>query len=330
MRSSRYLPVLALALLALIWGYSWVPGKLGVVNSSAFIFAALRTLPAGLLMLVLLPLTGRALRPKAAALTAAVGVLQGSGFVGLTSAALVAGGAGHTAMLANTWQFWLLLMAWLALGERLKGGQWLSVGIGLVGLVLIIEPWHVRGVLSSLLTLGGAVCFAAGAVVAKVLRKRHEVDLLSFNAWQTLFGSIPLVILGALMPGDGIRWTGTFIWSLIFSVLIGTALGSLLWLYVLNALPANIAGIGTLGAPVFGVLFSWLQLHEVLSRAEIAGMALVVTALALLAVWGLRTGRQGGETAGKDRGDSRGSCRRSSPHRGAGPVRCGVRRPGPA
>lgn len=288
MRSSRYLPVLALALLALIWGYSWVPGKLGVVNSSAFVFAALRTFPAGVLMLVLLPLTGRPLRPKGAALTAAVGVLQVAGFVGLISAALVAGGAGHTAMLANTWQFWLLLMAWLALGERLKGGQWLSVGIGLVGLVLIIEPWHLRGVLSSLLTLGGAVCFAAGAVVAKVLRKRHEVDLLSFSAWQTLLGSIPLVIAGALMQGDGIHWTSTFIWSLIFSVLVGTALGSILWLYVLNALPANIAGIGTLGAPVFGVLFSWLQLHERLSRAEIAGMVLVVAALGLLAVWGVR------------------------------------------
>ena len=290
MRSSRYLPVLALALLALIWGYSWVPGKLGVVNSSAFVFAALRTFPAGVLMLALLPLTGRPLWPKGTALTAAVGVLQVGGFVGLISAALVAGGAGHTAMLANTWQFWLLLVAWLALGERLKGGQWLSVGIGLVGLVLIIEPWRLRGVLSSLLTLGGAVCFAAGAVVAKVLRKRHEVDLLSFTAWQTLLGSIPLVILGALMPGDGIQWSGTFIWSLIFSVLIGTALGSLLWLYVLNALPANIAGVGTLGTPVFGVLFSWLQLHEKLSNAEIAGMVLVVAALGLLAVWGVRSG----------------------------------------
>ncbi len=290
MRSSRYLPVFALALLALIWGYSWVPGKLGVVNSSAFVFAAVRSLPAGLLMLALLPLTGRPLRPKAPALTAVVAVLQGSGFVGLTSAALVAGGAGHTAMLANTWQFWLLLMAWLALGERLRGMQWLSVVVGLVGLVLIIEPWHLRGVLGSLLTLAGAVCFAAGAVVAKVLRKRHKVDLLSFTAWQILLSSIPLVILGALMPGDSIHWNSTFILSLIFSILIGTALGSLIWLYVLNALPANIAGIGTLGAPVFGVLFSWLQLHEKLSRAEIAGMVLVVAALSLLAVWGLRRG----------------------------------------
>ncbi len=294
MRSSRYLPILALAALAFIWGYSWVPGKLGVLNSSAFVFAALRTFPAYLIVLVFLPLRGRPLRPKAVGLTAAVGVLQVAGFVGLTSAALVAGGAGHTAMLANTWQFWLLLVAWLLLDERLAGAQWLSVAIGLVGLVLIIEPWQLRGVLSSLLALGGAICFAAGAVVAKVLRQRHEVELLSLTAWQGLLGAVPLVIIAVLFPGGGIHWSSTFVWSLAYSLLIATALGTIVWLYVLNALPANIAGIGTLGAPVVGVLASWILLGEDLSAAEIAGMVLVVLALGLLVVGGGRTtGRSG-------------------------------------
>jgi len=292
MRSSRHLPVLVLAILPLIWGYSWVPSKLGITESSAFVFAAMRGLPAGVLMLALLPLTGRSLRPKALGLTAVVGVLQGTAFTALTSAALVAGGAGHTAMLANTWQFWLLLMAWVFLGERLRGGQWLSVGLGLLGLVLIIEPWGLRGVLSSLLTLVGAVCFGAGAVAAKILRRRHEVDLLSFTAWSTFCGSLPLVVLGVLIPGDGIQWSGTFIWSLAYSILLGTALGSILWLYVLNAMPANLAGIGTIGTPVVGVLASWLQLGEELSPWEIAGMVLVVLALTLLALWEARAIRR--------------------------------------
>jgi len=296
-RLSRYFPIFALAALALIWGYSWVPGKLGVVHSNALLFAALRTLPGNLLLLALLPLTGRSLRPKAVGLTAAVGVLQVAGFVGLISAALATGGAGHTAMLANTWQFWLLVIAWPLLGERLRGAQWWSVGIGLVGLVLIMEPWELRGVLSSLLTLGGALSFAFGSVVAKVLRRRHQVDLLSFTAWQGLFGSIPLVAVAALVPGNGPDWSGTFIWSLAFSVIVATCLGSVLWLYVLHALPANLAGLGTIGTPVVGVLASWLQLRERLSAFEIAGMALVVLALALLASWGLRTAKSAGVLA---------------------------------
>lgn len=293
-RSSRYIPVLVLSILPIIWGYSWVPSKLGITNSSPFVFTALRTLPTAVLLLTLLPLTGRTLRPKAVGPTAVVGVLQAGGFAGLTSAALVTGGAGHTAMLANTWQFWLLLLAWVFLGERLRGVQWLSVALGLVGLVFIIEPWGLRGVVSSLLTLAGAVCFAGGTVVTKILMRRQAVEALSFIAWQTLLGSIPLIVAAILVPGDPIRWSSTFAWSLAYSILLGTALGSILWLYVLKKLPANIAGIGTIGTPVVGVLASWLQLGEELNLPEIAGMVLVVTALCLLAIHEARnTGRPG-------------------------------------
>ncbi len=185
MRSSRYLPVFVLALLALIWGYSWIPSKLGVINSSAFMFALLRTLPITLVMFLLLPLTGRSLRPKAVGLTAVIGTLQIAGFAGLTSAALVAGGAGRTAMLANTWQFWLLIIAWPLLGERLRGAQWLSVGVGLAGLVLIIEPWQLRGLASSLLTLGAALSFAGGAAAVKSGRRPLRQSPKSVN-WLTI------------------------------------------------------------------------------------------------------------------------------------------------
>jgi len=287
-RSSRYLPFVLLAFLALIWGYFWVPGKLGVTNSSAFLWAGMRTLPAYLLLVGFLVALGRPLLPKAPGLTALVGLLQVGGFVGFSSAALITAGAGHTGMLANTWQFWILGFAWLMLGERLRRAQWLAVGVGVIGLVLIIEPWRLRGVVSSLLALAAALCFAAGAVVAKVLRRRHEVDLLSFTAWQGLFGSIPLVILAAVIPGQQIHWSTSFIWSLAYSILIGTALGQLLWLHVLNLIPANIAGIGNLAIPIVGVLASWIQLGEDLSIAEIVGMVLVVAALSLLVMRGLR------------------------------------------
>ncbi len=292
MRSPRYLPVLVLAILPFIWGYSWVPNKLGIMESSPFVFAALRCLPAGLLLLVIMMVIGRPLRPKAVALTAIVGVLQLGAFTAFTATALVTGGAGHTAMLANTWQFWLLPVAWVFLGERMRGSQWIAVGLGLVGLVLIIEPWKLHGVLSSFLTLIGAVCFAAGATVAKVVRRRRDVDLLSFAAWSTFFGSIPLAILAVFVPGGGIHWSTTFIWSLTYTILISTALSSLLWLYVLGAMPANIAGLGTIGTPVVGVLASWLQLSEELSPWEIVGMVSVVAGLTLLALWGVRATRQ--------------------------------------
>jgi drug/metabolite transporter (DMT)-like permease len=289
LQSSRLGPVIILGLIVLIWGYLWVPGKLGVADSGAFVWAALRTFPAYLLLLGLLPILGRPVRPKAPVMTALVGVLQVGGFVGFSSAALVTSGAGHTGMLANTWQFFILVMAWMVLGERLRGSQWLAVGVGAVGLVFIIEPWRVHGVVSSLFALAAALCFAGGAVAAKVLRRRHQMDLLSFTAWQGLLGSLPLVVLAALVHGDGITWSGAFIASLAYSILIGTALGQLLWLHVLNQVPAHVAGIGNLATPIVGVFAAWIQLGEHPTGPEIGGMALVVVALGIMAARSLGT-----------------------------------------
>ncbi|MBN1631045.1 MAG: EamA family transporter [Thermoleophilia bacterium] len=287
-RSSRHMPLFILGFIVLVWGYLFVPCKLGVAASSAFVWAGLRTFPAYLLLLGLMVLLRRPLRPQALGLTALVGVLQVGGFVGFTSAALVTSGAGHTAMLANTWQLWILVMAWLVLQERLRGMQWWAVGVGTVGLVLIIQPWRLHGVVSSLFALAAALCFAGGAVAAKVLRRRHQVDLLSFTTWQGLLGSVPLVALAVVLPGDDIEWSGTFVWALAYSILIGTALAQVLWLYVLNLVPATTTGIANLATPIVSVLAAWIQLREHPSGAEIAGMVLVVAGLGLLAAHRLR------------------------------------------
>ena len=245
----RYLPVATLIALALIWGYSWVPFKIGVVHSSPFVFATLRIIPGGLLMLGLMVVLGKPLRPKAVGLTMLLGLLQTSGFLGFSMMALVSGGAGRTSILANTWQFWVLLMAWPILGERLRGSQWLSVLLGLSGLVLIIAPWHLSGVASALYTLGGAVSWAGSSIVAKVLRRRHTVDLLSLTTWQMLFGAVPLLLLALVFRGDLPDWSAAFDLSLVFTLLVTTCLGSFMWLYALRELPAGIAGLGTLGTP---------------------------------------------------------------------------------
>lgn len=280
--SARFLPLIALALLALIWGYTWVPLKIGVAYSDPFVFAALRTLPGGIILMILVAATGRSLRPKGLGLTAIVGVLQTTGFMGLTIAALVSGGAGRTAILANTWQFWILLMAWPVLGERLRGSQWLSVLLALGGLILIIEPWKLRGVLSSLLTLAGAFCWAAGAIAVKILRKRHEVDLLSFTAWQGLIGSIPLVLIAIFVEGTWPVWSGEFVFSLVFTLLGASVVAAFLWLYVLQEMPASLAGLGTMGTPVVGLLMSWAQLGEQPTALESIGMVVILAGMGIL------------------------------------------------
>lgn len=305
---SRYLPLIALGLLPLIWGFTWVPLKIGVQYCPPFTFAALRSLPGGILLLGLAAVLRHPVGLKAPRYTIPLGVLQTSGFIGLTIAALVAGGAGRTAILANTWQFWILLMAWPILDERLHGSQWLSVSLALVGLILIVAPWNLHGVVSSLLALAGAVCWAAGSMVAKLLRRKHQVDLLALTAWQTLFGSILLVVVAVFVEGEAPEWSSAFIWSLLYALLLGTCFASFLWLYVLREMPASIAGLGTMATPVIGLLFSWALLGEQPTGLEIVGMIVILAGSAILFATGLKaTGSQAAAAAVAAPGSDRAS-----------------------
>jgi drug/metabolite transporter (DMT)-like permease len=275
------LAVVALAALALIWGYNWVVMKVGLRYSQPFTFAALRTFLGAAALLALLPVLHRPLRPRAVGYTLLIGLLQTTGFVGLIMWALQSGGAARTSILTYTMPFWLLLMAWVVLGERLKGLQWFAVGLAAGGLLLILSPWRLQGVFSSLLAVGAGVCWAASAVVAKLLQRRQSVDLLSLTAWQMLLGSVPLVVIALATWSGPTVWSPTFIWALAYNVVLANALAWFLWLYALRVLSAGRAGIGTLAIPVIGVAAAALQLGERVSPLEAAGMALIVGALAV-------------------------------------------------
>ncbi len=289
---TRWLPVAALLLLALIWGYSWVVMKVALDYVQPFTFAALRTFLGAVALMLVLPLLKRPVRPKALWPTLLLGLLQTTGFVGLLTWALEGGGAGKTSILTYTMPFWLLLMAWVVLGEKLKGFQWVAVGLALAGLVLILAPWRLQGKTSDFLAIGGALFWAASAVYAKILRRRHEVDLLSLTAWQMLLGSLPLIIVSIATWEYSPQWTGTFIVALPFVALLGNALAWVLWLYILNSFRAGTAGLATLLTPVIGISAAWMQLGERPGLGEGIGMIAIVAALLLTGLWEFLRGRR--------------------------------------
>ena len=192
---TRDLGILALVILGPIWGYGWVATKVALEYSDALTFAALRVpLSAACLFLVMIVLR-KPLRPPPLGYTMLIGLLQTTLFVGLVITALHDAGAGKVSVLTYTMPFWLLLLAWVFLGERLRGLQWLAVGLAFIGLVLVVRPWEFDGVVSGVLTLLGGLSWAASAVVVKLMQRKYTVDVLSLTTWQMLFGSIPLVIL---------------------------------------------------------------------------------------------------------------------------------------
>ncbi len=286
--SKRGAAILALLALALIWGYNWVQMKIAVTYAPPFVFSALRVSLGAACLLAMLAILRKPLWPQEVPKTMASGMLQIAGVYGFATWALVSGGAGKTAVLVYIMPFWTLILAWIILGERLRGLQWVAIGFSVAGLICILEPNQLGGTITSkALAIIAGICWAGGAVVTKHLRQRVTLDLLSLTTWQTVFAALPLILVALIMPAAPIQWTGPFIFALVYNVIPGTAIATLLWLYILDQLPAGVAGLGILLNPVVGVLAAWIQLQEVPGPMEIWGMALIAVALILNAVQAL-------------------------------------------
>lgn len=295
---TRDLGVLALVTIAPLWGYSWVVSKIALNDAGPFTFIAISMSICVLFLFAVLVLTRRPLRPPPLGWILLIGLLQTFLFSGLATLALSVGGAGKVTVLVYTMPFWLLVLAWLVLGERLRGVQWPAVALAFAGLVLVVRPWDIGGALGGLLACASGLAWAAASLLVKLLQRRMPVDAISLAAWQMAFGVVPLILVAALLESGGPHWTVTFVGSVAYTALVSNGLCWVLWVLALRALPAGAAGMGTLAVPVIGVAAAWIHLEEVPAPVEGAGMALIVVALAMLATYGLRS-EPGRATAGE-------------------------------
>jgi len=277
--------------LVLIWGYSWVLMKIALDYAHPFDFAALRVAIAAALLFAIVAMRGRGLALPRYRMAALLGSLQVALFVVLSNFALVYAGPGKTSVLVFTMPFWMLVFAHFILRERMRGTQWIAVAFAFAGLVLIVAPWRLTSLASSVLAVAAGAVWAISAVLSK--RWPTQADPLVFTAWQLLVGTAWLTALAWVHPHPPVRWTLEFVVALGFASVFGTAIGWWLWTYVLANTSAGIAGLNSLGIPVIAVLGSAIQLGERPPPRELAGMIAIGLALGMLGWMGLRRSRAG-------------------------------------
>jgi drug/metabolite transporter (DMT)-like permease len=289
----RLLLPLALVVLSLTWGYTWVIAKQALSYAPPFAFAAERCIGAALALIVIVKLTGRSLRLEAPGPITAIALIQGAGFMAFQTWSLLEGGAGKTAVLIFTMPIWTLLMAWPILGERVRGRQWIAAASTLTGLLLIIEPWEMHASLfSKFLGVMAAVCWSIGTILVKRLRKQQPVDLLVLTMWQSVLGAVPLILLMMLVPERATDWNATYVGILVFMSVISTALCWWLWIFILDNAPAWEASLSVLGTPVIALISSRLVMDEQFKPAEMAGIVLIGCGLAMLSLIGWLAARR--------------------------------------
>jgi drug/metabolite transporter (DMT)-like permease len=272
--------LLALAALTLVWSYNWIVMKQVLAAAGPFHFAALRAALATGVLFLAAALRRETLAPPPLLPTLGVGLAQTTAFQGLVQWALVEGGAGRTALLAYTMPFWVVLLAWAFLHERPSPRQGACLGLAAAGLLLILEPWHgLGGARSTALALVSGLAWAGSVVLSKRLFVRTPVSPLRLTAWQMLFGAVGLATVAACVPERPIAWTPFFVAGLAYNAVLASGLAWVLWAFVVQRLPATVAGLTSLAVPLCGVGLAWLLLGERPDAPECLGIALVAAAL---------------------------------------------------
>ena len=92
-------------------------------------------------------------------------------------------------MLTYTMPFWVMVLAWPLLGEKIRGMQWPAAALSTKGMLFILDSLHLgTNTHSMLLALLSGVFWSLSVILAKKLHHRvPDLDLLLLTAWQMCF-----------------------------------------------------------------------------------------------------------------------------------------------
>ena len=277
---------IALAIVYLVWGSSYLATKIMVTDEPPLVAAGLRFGLAGLLLLTFAwwrsgppVLTRTELRHVLVMGVLAVLLANACHVIAMQYV------QSNTAALLNaTPALWI---AWLGtFGHRrshLTGTAKVGLLIGFLGVLLVLSKkggFDLAGLGWQLLILLGCLSWSLGTIYYRNAGSANPPVM--FTGLQMLAGSVGM-LAGAWIAGEpfDVHWTGrglaAFAWLVVMSGCVGYT--SYVWLAT-HAAPVVVGSYGYVN-PAVAALVGWLVLGETLAWTQIAGMLVILLGVAL-------------------------------------------------
>jgi drug/metabolite transporter (DMT)-like permease len=171
--------------------------------------------------------------------------------------------------------FLAVLAPYFLPGERLTWRKGYGLGLALCGVVALFLGRLSGGegptLIGDILVLSGALVSALyGIVVKKTAGKIHPVALICWQSW----ASWPFLALlsWCFEAGRPFLFTGRAVAAILYLGLISAAFGFVAFAWLLQRNAATRVTALTFLTPVFGVIYSWFLLDEVLTSVQLLGV----------------------------------------------------------
>ena len=283
----RWMP----AVFVLIWATGFIVARYGMPYAPPFTFLLLRYVCSIACFAAWIAIA-RVRWPQTRAEwlhLAVTGVLMHGGYLGGVWAAVKAGmGSGLSALIVGIQP--VLTAIWLSAfgsaAHRVSSRQWLGLGLGFAGLVLVVWRKLTEGsagdtanAVNLAWAVGALLCITAGTLYQK--RWVAPCDVRSANTVQLIAAAIVTAPLAWLEP-EAMQWNAHSLGAMAWSVL-GLTLGgsSLLYLLIQRGAAASVTSLMYLVPPTTA-LMAWLLFGEPITVTTVAGIALTALGVALV------------------------------------------------
>jgi drug/metabolite transporter (DMT)-like permease len=289
MTRRQWLPWLALGIIYVVWGSTYMAIRIVVRDVPPVTAACIRFLVAGVIMALVAAVADRGRgRPTARQLAdyAVIGILLlgfGNALVMWSERRIPSSIA---ALIVATVPLWLTLVDGLRPGgQRWTWRAWIGTAIGFAGVAFLVRPSGgvEAGHWPAILALQAAtLCWTVGALYSQSLQKKLPV--FSAAAVEMLAAGIFLFV-GSRLLGEKVSGLAAAPaeawWALLYLVVFGSLIGFTAFAYCLDELPASTVGTYAYVNPVVAVALGAFFLDEPLSAGLLVGGLLILVAVIL-------------------------------------------------
>lgn len=277
MRTTRdqvsWVDVLTTALAPVIWGSTYIVTTELLPPDRPFTAALLRTLPAGVLLLMLF--IRRLPKQREWGRLIVLSVLNIGFFQALLFVAAYRLPGGLAAVVGAIQPLLVMGLVWAVDRHRPAHiAVWASV-LGVVGMAaLLLSPgaaWDPIGIAAA---LTGAACMAAGTYLAR--RWQTDMPVLAFTGWQLLVGGLMLVPVAWIVDPPLPALSTTQVLGYAYLSIVGTLLAYALWFRGIRRLsPVPVSSLVLL-SPLTAVLLGWALLGQTMTGWSLVGLVTVL------------------------------------------------------